>query len=119
MQKNTDKKTPIIIHSGTNNLGKESLHRTLDRLDRLGYNLVFHNYKKVVISGVVYRAAYRQHDITAINNKLAMLCARNDWIYIDHDDIDESCLSSDGVHINCVISISVKQWGRIVCHRLF
>ena len=35
-----------------------------------------------------------------VNNHIRSICARNKWSYIDNDNIDESCLSADSLHLN-------------------
>ena len=93
---------PIIIHTGTNHIGNESVGRTIQRYERLEYNLVRSEYKQVAISSIVHRQGPpRMHnDITTINTRLAMMCSTNEWTFIDNDNIDDECLSGDGVHLN-------------------
>ena len=93
---------PIIIHSGTNHIGNESVSRTIQRYERLEYNLVRNEFKQVAISSIVHRQGPPRmyNDITTINTRLAMMCSTNEWTFIDNDNIDDECLSGDGIHLN-------------------
>ena len=97
-----DRDTPVIIHTGTNHLEKEGVSTTIRRLERLEANLLHHKYKRVMISSVVHRneSPVTHTKITTINNRLAMMCAKHRWTFVDNDNIDETCLSADGVHLN-------------------
>ena len=99
----TEHETPIIIHSGTNNLEKEGVKRTFDRLDRLEHNLVKLQYRHVLLSSIVYRGHTTPtmcENIKHVNTRLAMMCAKHKWIFIDNDNIEDTCLDADGVHLN-------------------
>ena len=104
-EKKPDDPTYLVIHTGTNHLENEGVYRIMDRFERLEFNLKHHNYKQVAISSIIHRggASERIHqNIKLINDKLAMMCAKNNWILIDNDNIDEYCLSGDGIHLNGV-----------------
>ena len=99
---NIEPNHPIIIHTGTNHIERESPNRVIQRFERLEHNLRVQNRSHVAISGLVYRhtSVDTRKNVYTVNNELAMMCARNNWIYIDNSNIDDKCLSSDGVHLN-------------------
>ena len=81
----------LLVHSGSNNI----------RFDRLETNIKQRKLKCVALSSVVYRNNwFLDSKIKMVNNHIRSICARNDWVYVDNDNIDESCLSSDNVHLN-------------------
>lgn len=94
--------TPLLIHTGTNHVEPEKIHRILDRLDRLEYNLQRRGYKNVLMSSVVHRNSNRDtfKSVDKVNTRIALICAKNHWTFIDNDNLDETCLSSDGIHLN-------------------
>jgi hypothetical protein len=97
-----DVNTPVIIHTGTNHMEKEGVSRTIHRLERLEYNLQRRGYKHVMMSSVVHRNSSQTTDraISTINTRIALMCAKNNWTFVDNDNIDETCLSADGIHLN-------------------
>ena len=103
LQDETEHDTPIIIHSGTNHVEKEGVKRIYDRLERLEHNLVRLQYRHVLLSSIVYRSHSSPttcENTKHINTRLAMMCAKHKWTFIDNDNIDETCLDADGVHLN-------------------
>ena len=36
----------------------------------------------------------------AVNRTMKDMCVNNQWCFIDNDNIDDSCLWRDGVHLN-------------------
>jgi hypothetical protein len=84
---------PVIIHTGTNHVERESLQTTIQRLERLEWNLVKQRYSRVALSSIVYRRSHLRstHEkISALNNVLLSMCSRNNWTYIDNDNLDEA-----------------------------
>lgn len=104
IQDNADelKDQPIIIHTGTNDVVRESSQTTERRLLRLVTNLRHHKYKHVSLSSIVCRSSTVriQDTIKQHNTMLQMTCLRNKWLYIDNDAINSECLDSDGLHLN-------------------
>lgn len=101
---NLSPEDPVIIHTGTNHIEKESVYSTTLRLERLEYNLKCEGYKRVALSSIVYRRTDNLHErgkIAALNNIILTICTRNGWTYIDNDNVDDSCIiHADKVHPN-------------------
>jgi hypothetical protein len=100
-----DVNTPLIIHTGTNHMEKEGVGRTIHRLERLEYNLQRRGYKHVMMSSVVHRNSSQTSQttdraISTMNTRIALMCAKNNWTFVDNDNIDDTCLSADGIHLN-------------------
>ena len=38
--------------------------------------------------------------IIAVNRAIKQICRRNQWTFIDNDNMDRSCLWRDGLHLN-------------------
>jgi hypothetical protein len=93
----------LIIHTGTRHIEHEGIKRTMDRFDRLEHNVKL-KYKHVALSSIIHRNSTEatRKNIQLLNNKLAMMCAKNHWVFIDNDNIDEYCLGHDGIHLNSV-----------------
>ena len=91
----------LLVHSGTNNIRKESYVTVNNRFDRLETNIKHRKLKCVALSSVVYRNNwFLDSKIKMVNNHIRSICALNDWVYVDNDNIDESCLSPDNLHLN-------------------
>jgi hypothetical protein len=103
MDEETECETPVIIHTGTNHIVKESAKRTIDRFIKLEYNLARRKFQRVLLSSIVYRGdcdAESRENIKLVNTRLHMMCNKNKWTFIDNDNIDETCLDADGIHLN-------------------
>ena len=93
--------SPIIIHTGTNDVRREASRTTKLRLQRLEINLVHKGYRHVALSGVVFRGNdHIRRKTLDVNQELAQICKRNNWQYIDNGNIDSSCIDRDGLHLN-------------------
>ena len=91
----------LLVHSGTNNISKESYATVNQRLERLETNIKHKKLRNVCLSSIVYRNnQFLDSKIRMVNNHIRSICARNKWSYIDNDNIDESCLSADSLHLN-------------------
>ena len=68
IQDNTDtfKNTPVIIHTGTNDVIRERCHVTERRFERLEANLKHHQYAHVAISSIVHRSSAERVHMTAL-----------------------------------------------------
>ena len=94
------RRDPLIIHTGTNHVQKESVKSIIRRLEHLESNLLYHRYQRVALSNIVY-LWYVRKNIAAVNDIIVSICARNGWAYIDNDDVDETCIEhSDCFHPN-------------------
>jgi hypothetical protein len=72
------------------------------RFQRLEANLKHHNYSRVAISSIIHRRSTERVSRKIKNLKIVLqsMCTRNNWIYIENDFIDESCIEGDGVQLN-------------------
>ena len=90
-----------LIHSGTNIIRREPSHIVNQRIDRLTSNIISKKLKNVALSSVVYRNDPRlDAKIRIVNNHIRSTCARHGFMYVENDNIDESCLSNDHLHLN-------------------
>ena len=93
--------TPLIVHTGTNNMDRESARTTQQRFQRLVSNIRHKQFKHVAISGIVYRGDNRtRNKVNEINTELRKICNSNAWMYIDNSNIHEGCLCEDNRHLN-------------------
>ena len=91
----------LIIHTGTNNMFKESVTTINRRFERLETNLIHKKIKNVAVSSVVYRHDnVPEYKIRTVNRTIRNICNRNQWKFVDNDNIDQSCLAKDKVHLN-------------------
>jgi hypothetical protein len=95
---------PVVIHTGTNHVEDEIPKKTIDRFERLATNLRAQKYERVALSSIVYRRSFStrtRNRIQTINTALSELCTKNQWVFIDNDNVDESCLlHGDKAHTN-------------------
>ena len=97
------RRDPLIIHTGTNHVQRESVNSITRRLEHLESSLLYQRYQRVALSSVVYRRSnwFVREKITAVNDIILAICTRNGWTYIDNDNVDESCIEhGDSVHPN-------------------
>ena len=93
VQEHISSDTPLIIHTGTNNVKKESARIVKQRFDRLETNILAQGIKQVALSSIIYRVDETTSvKIKKINSELKDMCHRNSWLYIDNDNIDSDCL---------------------------
>ena len=91
----------LLIHTGTNNMSNESVTTINRRFERLENNLVHKKLKNVGLSSIVYRRdGVPDYKIRTVNRTIRNICIRNQWVFIDNDNIDESCLMNDMKHLN-------------------
>jgi intracellular sulfur oxidation DsrE/DsrF family protein len=84
---------PLIIHTGAMNVIKESSRTSQQRLQRLETNIIAKNISAVALSSVIYNGNdSNRKKIKTINSELLKICKRNNWLYIDNDNLDETCL---------------------------
>ena len=81
--------------------GKESVKIITHRFQRLEANINHKKLEHVGISSIIHRRGtiYKEQTM-AVNKVLRQMCIRNQWLYIDNDNIDEQCLWKDGFHLN-------------------
>ena len=81
-----------VIHTGTRNLIRDSATTLVRRFERLETNI--RNKKvRIAFSSIVHRNDRDlRGQIIVVNKAIKSICARNNWTFIDNDNIDESCL---------------------------
>jgi hypothetical protein len=100
VQDHISPEVPLIIHTGANNLTRESSNTVKLRFQRLEANLKAKKMKKVAISSVIYRGNENlRSKIKQVNSELKNICFRNGWKLIDNDNIDSSCIATDALHL--------------------
>ena len=101
VQDQADPAAVTLIHTGTRNLRKDSAKTIISRFERLEANIKHRKLKRIAVSGIVYRNDDRSRDkTTVVNTYIKEMCQRNKWCYVDNDNIDNTCLWKDGVHLN-------------------
>ena len=101
IQQQPDTNSPIIIHTGTNNIRSESSKRTIQRFQRLEVNLRTKGYQHVALSGIIFRGDHHNRRKTlAVNKEIENICIRNQWHFVDNGNIDITGISIDGLHLN-------------------
>ena len=92
---------PVIIHTGTKNVYRESAKTTQQRLQRLETNLTAKKLTTVAFSSVSYRGnEHMRNKITQVNSEMLRICNRNKWLFIDNDNVDETCLVTGSLKLN-------------------
>ena len=78
IQQQPDTNSPIIIHTGTNNIRNESSKRTIQRFQRLEVNLRAKGYQHVALSEIIFRGDHHNRRKTlAVNKEIENICIRN------------------------------------------
>ena len=117
-----------VIHTGTRNLKKDSPKTVIQRFQRLETNIKEKKLKKVALSGIVHRTDRNLWEkIIVINKAIKSICVQNKWCYIDNDNVDNTCLWKDGLHLNKIgktrlaqnIANSVLHFHKASTHNLF
>ena len=94
---NGDPDVLTVIHTGTRNLIRDSATTLVKRFERLETNI--RNKKvRIAFSSIVHRNDRDLHGrIIVVNRAIKSICERDNWTFIDNDNIDESCLWKGGV----------------------
>ena len=91
----------IIIHAGTNNIPRDRPEEIVSKLNDLGQHIEFNSKCRVIISSLITRSNDNLNTkITTTNNLLANLCSKNNWLFINHININKSHLNASGLHLN-------------------
>ena len=99
VQEHAENTTLNIIHSGTNNIPKDTANVIIKRIKRLETNIKAKKLKHIALSSIVHRRDDQYRGRTVLVNKaIKNIRLRNQWFY--NNNIDSSCLWSDGLHLN-------------------
>ena len=94
--------SPVIIHTGTNNLSSESAESCVTEIKNLAIKVKnkFPN-SSVAISGIVYREDINVDSKRVKVNEMVQLMAEdNKIVYRDNSVIDASALNGSRLHLN-------------------
>ncbi len=92
----------VIIHCGTNNLPVDQSNVCLNKIEKLCSTVhdMFPN-AEVGISGITIRNDIESSAKMAdVNNKIKEMCTRHNYTFIDHKNINRSCLNRSNLHLN-------------------
>ena len=101
------RKTPdeIIVHVGTNDVKDDTKSAEVVAAGIL--NLGNQIKDKLPNTKVSFSSLIVRKDKTSVLNKinninviLKRVCDQNNWTYVDHNNIDYSCLNRGGLHLN-------------------
>ena len=93
----------IVLHSGTNDISNNV--NTLKQIKKL-VNFIKEvdsetKETKIAISGIINRTDNDYRDaIRKINDSLRTYCQNHNHIFIDNENVDETCLNRSNLHLN-------------------
>ena len=96
-----DKKpNQIILHAGTNDIGKLSPSEIADNIVNLAREIESSTDAQVIISELVTRSDLSASgDVDAVNKRLRKFCNQRQWHFIRRDDIHFTDLNRGGLHL--------------------
>ena len=90
----------IILHAGTNDIGKLSPSEIADNIVDLAREIESSTDAQVIISELVTRSDLSASgDVDAVNKRLRKFCNQRQWHFIRHDDIHSTDLNRGGLHL--------------------
>lgn len=90
----------IILHAGTNDIGKLSPSEIADNIVNLAREIESSTDTQVIISELVTRSDLSASgDVDAVNKRLRKFCNQRQWHFIRHDDIHSTDLNRGGLHL--------------------
>ena len=92
----------VIVHCGTNNLTTDSANVCARKIEQLCMTArkIFPN-AQIGVSSITERNDIPVHDkIRDVNSAIKEMCVTNNYSFIHHDNIDESCLNNSKLHLN-------------------
>ena len=90
----------IILHAGTNDIGKLSPSEIADTIVDLAREIESSTDAQVIISELVTRSDLSARgDVDAVNKRLRKFCNQRQWHFIRHDDIHSTDLNRGGLHL--------------------
>ena len=90
----------IILHAGTNDLGKLSPSEIADNIVDLAREIESSTDAQVIISELVTRSDLSDSgNVDAVNKRLRKFCNQRQWHFILHDDIHSTDLNRGGLHL--------------------
>ena len=90
----------IILHAGTNDIGKLSPSEIADNIVDLAREIESSTDAQVIISELVTRSDLSASgDVDAVNKRLRKFCNQRQWHFIHHDDIHSTDLNRGGLDL--------------------
>ena len=90
----------IILHAGTNDIGKLSPNEIADNIVNLAREIESSTDAQVIISELVTRSELSASgDVDAVNKRLRKFCNQRQWHFLRHDDIHSTDLNRGGLHL--------------------
>ena len=92
----------LVIHTGTNDLTKRvNTMKEVRQLVKCVKELDKEEEVKIGFSSVINRSDRNlEKEIVDLNLKLKRYCEGNQFLFIDNDNIDKSCLNNSKLHLN-------------------
>lgn len=94
--------TSLVVHVGTNDVASHPAGVVIGQLRKLEEEIKDQmEIGQVAFSSVIHRNDKQlRRQIQHVNTALKLICDRNDWIYIDNNNITDDELWKDGLHLN-------------------
>ena len=94
------KPNQIILHAGTNDIGKLSPCEIADNIVNIAREIESSTDAQVIISELVTRwDLSASGDVDAVNKRPRKFCNQRQWNFIRHDDIHPTDLSRGGLRL--------------------
>lgn len=88
-----------IINVGTNKIGRDDPFTIAKDITNIVKTCQQHGCNKVFVSSITYRSDY-QNEVLQLNNILEAWQVIHDFKLIYNNNIDATCISKDGIHLN-------------------
>lgn len=97
----TKKPDQIVLHVGTNDIGKLLPHQIADSIVDLAREIENSSDAQVMVSELITRSDESSSaDVAEVNKRLLKFCNQNHWPIIRHNNIHQSHLNKRGLHLN-------------------
>ena len=96
-----EKPDQIVLHVGTNDIGKLTTHQIADSIVNLAREIENNSDAQVMVSELITRSDESSScDVAEVNKRLLKFCKQQDWTLIRHNNIRQSDLNKGGLHLN-------------------
>ena len=91
----------IVLHVGTNDIGKLAPHKITDSIVNLAREVENNSYAQVMVYELITRSDESSSaDVVDVNKRLLKFCKQQDWTLIRHNNIRQTDLNKGGLHLN-------------------
>lgn len=91
----------IVLHVGTNDLGKRQPHEVADKIADLAIEIESNSNAQVLVSELVARSDEAASEaVKTVNQRLRKYCNQRDWQLVRHDNITTADLNKGGLHLS-------------------